>query len=418
MQIEDIARIGLTSRCTTEEQGERTVGDGMLTEVIVDDQNILSLVHEVLSEGGRGIRCDVLDRCRISRGGRHDAGVLHRIVLLQVLDQRSDGRLLLTDGDIDTDTVLVGLVQDRIHRDGGLTGLTVADDQLTLSTTDREHRVDREDTGLQRFIDRLTVDDARCRLLDGTVLVLMDRAEAVDRLTEGVHDTTEVVVGYRHTGHTTGTHTTAALAEPCLVTEEDDTDAVPLDVLYHALRAIIELDDLTIHGMIEAVHDGDPITDALDEADFLLLGLQVEVGDALPEDGQDIRITREAGAGIPDLLEELIPATARRPVVLIIAHLEDEAATERLILLHLEIEVLCLILVKYKFLNIQELLLRRLRHIAKPNLDLTLGCRTDLVVLLRDLLPHVEVILLAEKLQGIPHLGRKDAVDDFISLLQ
>ena len=248
----------------------------MLTEVIVDDQDILSLVHEVLGEGGRRIRCDVLDRCRIGRGGRHDAGVLHRIVLLQVLDQRSNGRLLLTDGDIDTDTVLVGLVQDRIHRDGGLTGLTVADDQLTLSTTDREHRVDGEDTGLQRLIDRLTIDDARCRLLDGTVLVLMDRTEAVDRLTEGVYDTTEVVVGYRHTGHTTGTHTAAALAESGLVTEEDDTDAVPLDVLYHTLGAVIELDDLTIHGMIEAVHDGDTITDALDEADFLLLGLQVE----------------------------------------------------------------------------------------------------------------------------------------------
>ena len=59
----------------------------MLTEVIVDDQDILSLVHKVLGEGGCGIRCDVLDRRRIGRGGRHDAGVLHRIVLLQVLDQ-------------------------------------------------------------------------------------------------------------------------------------------------------------------------------------------------------------------------------------------------------------------------------------------------------------------------------------------
>ena len=249
----------------------------MLTEVIVDDQDILPLVHEVLGEGGRRIRCDVLDRRRISRGGCHDAGVLHRIVLLQVLDQRSDGRLLLTDGDIDTDTVLVGLVQDRIHRDGGLTGLTVADDQLTLSTTDWEHRVDREDTGLQRLIDRLTIDDAWCRLLDGAVLVLMDRTETVDRLTESVYDTTEVVVGYRYAGHTTGTHTTTALAESGLVTEEDDTDTVPLDVLYHTLRPVIELDDLAIHGMIEAVHDGDTITDALDEADFLLLGLQVEV---------------------------------------------------------------------------------------------------------------------------------------------
>ena len=87
VQIEDITRVRLTSRRTAEKQRQRSVGDGMLTEVIVDDQDILSLVHEVLGEGGRCIRCDVLDRRRIGRGGRHDAGVLHRIVLLQVLDQ-------------------------------------------------------------------------------------------------------------------------------------------------------------------------------------------------------------------------------------------------------------------------------------------------------------------------------------------
>ena len=53
------------------------------------------------------------------------------------------------------------LVDDRINGDGGLAGLTVADDQLTLSTSDRNHGIDGLDAGLQRLVDGLSVDNAR-----------------------------------------------------------------------------------------------------------------------------------------------------------------------------------------------------------------------------------------------------------------
>ena len=80
--------------------------------------------------------------------------------------------------------------------------------------------------------------------------------------------------------------------------------------------------------------------------------------------------------------------------------------------------MLGLIFIKNELLNIQELLLRRLRHVAKTNLGLALCSRTDLTVLLCDVLPASERILLTEKLQGIPHLGREHTVDDGVSLLQ
>ena len=80
--------------------------------------------------------------------------------------------------------------------------------------------------------------------------------------------------------------------------------------------------------------------------------------------------------------------------------------------------MLGLIFIKNELLNIQELLLRRLRHVAKTNLDLALCSRTDLTVLLCDVLPASERILLTEKLQGISHLGREHTVDDGVSLLQ
>src|SRR5690606_30263291 len=92
--------------------------------------------------------------------GRGDDGrVLHRTGVLQRLAHRSDRGALLADRDVDAADLLlrvaglpVGLLVDyRVDADRGLTGLTVTDDQLPLTTTDRGHGVDRRDTGLQRL---------------------------------------------------------------------------------------------------------------------------------------------------------------------------------------------------------------------------------------------------------------------------
>lgn len=39
MQVEDITGVGLTSRRTTEKEGHLTVGDGLLGQIIVDDES-------------------------------------------------------------------------------------------------------------------------------------------------------------------------------------------------------------------------------------------------------------------------------------------------------------------------------------------------------------------------------------------
>jgi hypothetical protein len=77
-----------------------------------------------------------------------------------------DRRVLLADGDVDALNAGALLVDDRVDGDGGLAGLAVADDQLTLATADRHHRVDGLQTGLHRLVDRLAGDDARRDLLD------------------------------------------------------------------------------------------------------------------------------------------------------------------------------------------------------------------------------------------------------------
>lgn len=72
----------------------------------------------------------------------------------QPLYDLSDGGPLLSDGDVDAVQLLLLilslvetlLVDDGVDGQGSLAGLTVTNDQLTLSTTDGYQRVDGLDT--------------------------------------------------------------------------------------------------------------------------------------------------------------------------------------------------------------------------------------------------------------------------------
>ena len=49
----------------------------------------------------------------------------------------------------------------RVDRDRRFAGCAIADDQLALAATDRNHRVNGHDAGLNRLIDAPALDDAR-----------------------------------------------------------------------------------------------------------------------------------------------------------------------------------------------------------------------------------------------------------------
>ena len=77
VQVENVARIGFTARGTLEQKAQCTVRDSVLREVIVHDEDVSALIHEVLAECAAGIRCDVLQGSRVTGGGVDDDGVIH-----------------------------------------------------------------------------------------------------------------------------------------------------------------------------------------------------------------------------------------------------------------------------------------------------------------------------------------------------
>ena len=119
--------------------------------------------------GASGEGSNVLERGGLGGGGGNDDGVLHGVVLLEGLDELGNGGSLLTNGDVDA-VKLLGLVvsivpsllvQHSIESNGGLSSLTITNNQFTLSTSNRNHGVHTFDTSLHRFVDRLTWNNSR-----------------------------------------------------------------------------------------------------------------------------------------------------------------------------------------------------------------------------------------------------------------
>src|SRR5512135_128241 len=205
MEVEDVAGEGLTTGRTPQEQRELPVGGSLLAQVIVYDQRMLAAVPEKLTDGAAGIRSDVLKGRGLAGGRGYDDSMIERAVFLEDLHGTRDIRALLTDRDVDAGDVPALLVDDGVNRNGGLSGLTGADDQLTLSAADRDHGVDRLDAGLERLVDRLPLDDARRDDVDYAEFLRVDRPFAVDRLADCVDDPPAECIAHRHRHDPAGT---------------------------------------------------------------------------------------------------------------------------------------------------------------------------------------------------------------------
>jgi len=244
VEVENVSGVGLTTGGTTQQQGHLTVGDSLLGEIVVDDEGVLAVVTEVLSHGGTGVGGEELKGGGLGGGGGHDDGVLHGVVGLEGLDELGDGGPLLANGDVDTVQLLlrvVGvvplpLVEDGVDGDGGLAGLTIANDELTLATTDGDHGVDGLETSLHGLVHRLAGNDTGGLHLDTGAALGGDGTLGVNGVAEGVHDTAEKLITDGHVDDGTGPLDDITLLDQGVGTEDDNTDVVGLEVEGHTLH--------------------------------------------------------------------------------------------------------------------------------------------------------------------------------------
>ena len=271
MQIENVAGVSLASRGTADQQRQGTVSHSVLGKVIVDDEDVLALLHEVFAHGAAGVGGDILQGRQLRCGSGHHDGVAHGTGFGQALHKVCHGRALLTDGNVNADDVLALLVDDGIGGDGGLAGLAVADDQLALTAANGDHGVDGLDAGLQRLLDRLAVDDAGSTALNGAVLGGLDGACTVDGLAQCVDDTADQCVAHRHGNDLAGALDGAAFLDADVGAQQNDGDGVLLQILCHSVFAVVKLQQLTCHALFQTTGPGDAVAHHNDRAGLALL---------------------------------------------------------------------------------------------------------------------------------------------------
>ena len=124
-------------------------------------------ITEIFTNGSTCKRSIILQRSRITCRSSNNNRIIHCAIFTQCVYNGSDRRSFLTNSYIDTihrvSCLIIGaLIDDRIDSNSRLSRLTVTDDQLTLSATDRYHGIHGFQSGLQRLVYRLTKDNPRC----------------------------------------------------------------------------------------------------------------------------------------------------------------------------------------------------------------------------------------------------------------
>lgn len=183
-----------------------------------------------------------------------------------------------------------GLVISRI-----LPSLTIANDQLTLTTTDGHQGVDGLDTGLHGLAHGHTGDDAGGLDSHTETVLGVDGTLAVDGISQGIDDATQQLITDGHIHDGTGTLDDIALLDQLIVTEDHNTDVVGLQVKGHALQSGGELHHLIGLDVVQTVDTGDTVTDAQHTAGFLQISLGGDAQDALLQDVGDLGATLRAG---------------------------------------------------------------------------------------------------------------------------
>ena len=238
----------------------------MMREVVIDDQHVAALLHEILRDAGRGVGGDESKTRRVVAFGHDKNGVIHRAFFPQGCRRLRHRGRALTDGAINADHILVALIEDGVDRNGGLACLAVAQDQLTLPAPDRNEGIDDFQPGLKRHRNRRAIHDVRCRALDGPALAGGHRAVAIEWPTKRVDDAPQQTVADNHVHDPACALDFIASVQMPIFAEQHDAYFRLVDVEGHAEQIAGEFDQLIKAHAREPGHFGDAGGDAGDRA--------------------------------------------------------------------------------------------------------------------------------------------------------
>src|SRR5438132_1240164 len=163
----------------------------MFRKIVIDAQRVPLAVTEEFADRTTTVGRQILHRRGVARRRGNDDRVIHGAVFFEGFHNLRHSRSLLPDRNVDANDVLTLLIDDRVDRDGSLSGLAVTDDQFALAAAYRDHRIDGFQSGLKRLLHGLAIDNTGRDTLNGQTVFGDDGAFPVDGLCESIHDTAD-----------------------------------------------------------------------------------------------------------------------------------------------------------------------------------------------------------------------------------
>jgi len=303
MEIEDITGVSFTTRGSSQKEGHLSVGNSLLGKIVIDDKGVHAVVSEEFSEGTSRVGGDELEGGGIGGSGGDNNGVLEGVLLSEGLHNVSDGGSLLSNSDVNAVKLLVlvsgvessFLVKDGINGDSGLTGLSISNDKLTLSSTDGHEGIDTLKSGLHGLSDGFSGDNSGGLELNSLSLGGINGTESIDGNTEGIDDSTEESMTDRDIDNSSGSLDDISFLDFSIVSEHDDTDVISLQVKSHTLNSGVELNHLSGLNLGETEDTGNTISNGDNSSEFLKVVDLVDSGNLGLQDGDGITNRRLDG---------------------------------------------------------------------------------------------------------------------------
>ncbi|KAH3663765.1 hypothetical protein OGAPHI_005167 [Ogataea philodendri] len=269
VQVENITWVSLSSWRSSQKKGQLTVSNGLLGQIVVDDQSVLSVVSEPLRDGTGSERSQVLQWSSLRSSGSNNDRVLQSIVLLQGLHQLSNGGSLLTNGNVNTvkflglvrTAVPSLLVQDGVKGNSSLTGLSVTNDQLSLTSSDWDKGIDSLQTSLHWLVNGSSWQDTWGLKLGSSETNGFDWSLTVNWVTQSVDDSSQHSWSDWNINNLSGSLNDFTLLDFSVGTEQHNTDLARLQVQGHTLDTGGELNQLFSLTVVQTENSGNTITD-------------------------------------------------------------------------------------------------------------------------------------------------------------
>merc|ERR1712215_124809 len=280
----------------SEQERHLSVGNSLLGQVVEDDDSVHSIVTEVFSHGNSRVGSKILQRGSIGSSGRNNSGVFHGISICEPLDNLGNSGSLLSNSNVNAVKFLLGitsfveplLVDDGVNSNSSFSSLSVSNDQLTLSTANWHKGVDSLDTSLHRLADGLSWDDTRGLKTNSELLLCSQGTLAINWVSKSIDNTSKNFHANGNIHNSTGSLDNITFLDKFVITKDDNTNVVWLQVKSHALQSGAEFHHFLCLDILKAIDTSNTVSNGQDTASFFEVDSRSSSKNSLFQDRGDL----------------------------------------------------------------------------------------------------------------------------------